>query len=100
MRVNDHGFTEQVATPATPAPAIAGGVADSRISAGAPAIATGDDLQLSGFASRLRGGVSADAASRADRVSQVANAVDTGTFQIDNASVSTSIVSEALRSGG
>jgi anti-sigma28 factor (negative regulator of flagellin synthesis) len=42
----------------------------------------------------------ADAASRAERVSQVANAVNVGTFQIDSAAVSGSIVSEALQSKG
>jgi flagellar biosynthesis anti-sigma factor FlgM len=97
MKVNDHGFTEQVATPATPAPAI-GSAANSRPSAEAPAAATGDDLQLSGFAARLRSGAATDASFRADRVSQVANDVNNGTFQIDNASVSSSIVSEALQS--
>lgn len=97
MKVNDHGFTEQVATPPTPAPAI-GSAANGRPSADAPTVAAGDDLQLSGFAARLRGGVAADASFRADRVSQVANDVNSGTFQIDNASVSSSIVSEALQS--
>jgi|SRR5580658_9177579 flagellar biosynthesis anti-sigma factor FlgM len=97
MKVNDHGFTEQVATPATPPPAI-GSAANSRPSAEAPATATGDDLQLSGFAARLRSGAAADASFRADRVSQVAKDVNSGTFQIDTASVSSSIVSEALQS--
>lgn len=97
MKVNDHGFTEQVATPATPPPVI-GSAANSRPSAEAPAAATGDDLQLSGFAARLRSGADADASSRTDRVSRVANDVNSGTFQIDNASVSSSIVSEALQS--
>jgi anti-sigma28 factor (negative regulator of flagellin synthesis) len=99
MKVNDHGFTERVATAATPAPAIVSAL-NSSSSADAPAAANGDDLQLSGFAARLNSGMGADAASRAERVSQVANAVNVGTFQIDSAAVSGSIVSEALQSKG
>jgi anti-sigma28 factor (negative regulator of flagellin synthesis) len=99
MKVNDHGFTERVATAATPVPAT-GSAANSRSSADAPTAATGDDLQLSEFAARLNSGVAADASSRADRVSQVANAVNAGVFLIDSAAVSKAIVSEAVQSTG
>jgi hypothetical protein len=99
MKVNDHGFTERVATAATPAPAI-GSATNSSSSADATTAATGDDLQLSGFAARLNSGMGADAASRAERVSQVANAVNAGVFLIDSSAMSASIVSEALQGRG
>jgi len=101
MRINDNGFTERVATPAAPPtpPPETGKVAGSQSgTSNQTTTSTGDALQLSGFAARLNSGQAADTSNRADNVSRVANAVSTGTFKIDTAAVSRSIVTEALQS--
>jgi flagellar biosynthesis anti-sigma factor FlgM len=99
MKINDNGFTERVATPSVPGSKV------ESTSLGQPqknssAAEAGDNLQLSGFAARLNSGLSADAASRAARVSQLAKAVSNGTFQIDSSRVASALTSEALRSNG
>jgi len=101
MRINDNGFTERVASPATPpaprSPAT-DKVASQANSTESPTSATGDNLQLSGFAARLSGGLAADTSNRASNVSIVAEAVRAGTFQIDVSAVSRSIIAEGLQS--
>jgi anti-sigma28 factor (negative regulator of flagellin synthesis) len=96
MRVNDNSFTERVATPPTAAPT-AGNIGQHNASHDSQ-IGAGDNLQLSGFASRLDSGSSADASIRAERVSQLAKTVNDKTFQIDASGVSDALISEALRS--
>jgi anti-sigma28 factor (negative regulator of flagellin synthesis) len=96
MKVNDQGFTERIATPVSPVVGT-GSAANSRSFATAPETGAGDDLQLSGFAARLNGPVGAEASVRADRVGQIAKAINTGTFRVDTAAVSRSIVSEGLQ---
>jgi len=101
MRINDNGFTERVASPATPPappPHESAKVAGHADSTASQTSATGDNLQLSGFAARLNGGLAADASNRAFQVSAVAEAVRAGTFQIDAAAVSRSIIAEGLQS--
>ena len=101
MRINDNGFTERVATPASPPapPPETGKVAGSLHSTTDQTTAgTGDNLQLSGFAARLNGGLAADTSNRANKVSLVANAVSAGTFRIDTAAVSRALVTEGLQS--
>jgi anti-sigma28 factor (negative regulator of flagellin synthesis) len=101
MRINDNGFTERVATPAappTPPSRETEKAAGSQSATGnQPSTNTGDNLQLSGFAARLNDGLAADTSNRASKVSLVANAVSAGTFRIDTAAVSRSIVTEGLQ---
>jgi hypothetical protein len=101
MRIYENGFTERVATPAAPAasPPETGKVAGSHNSTGNQTVAgTGDNLQLSGFAARLNSGLAADNSNRATKVGLVADAVNAGTFRLDTATVSRSIVTEGLQS--
>ena len=102
MRINDNGFTERVATPATPAapsPPDTGKVAGRGSSTSdQTTTGTGDNLQLSGFASRLNSGLAADTSNRAQTVSKVAEAVTAGTFKIDTSAVSRSIIAEGFQS--
>lgn len=101
MRISDNGFTERVATPTTPPapPPETSKVAGTGSSkSDQTTTGTGDNLQLSGFASRLNSGLAADTSNRALIVSKVAAAVSAGTFQIDSAAVSRSIIREALKS--
>jgi hypothetical protein len=101
MRINDNGFTERVTTPVAPAPSPpeTGKVADSLNSTGNQTTAgPGDNLQLSGFAARLNSGLAADNSNRAYNVSLVADALSAGTFRIDSAAVSRSIITEGLQS--
>jgi hypothetical protein len=103
MRINDNGFTERVATPATPAapppPSETGKVAGKGSSTSdQTTTGTGDNLQLSGFASRLHSDLAADTLNRAQAVSKVAEAVTAGTFKIDTSAVSRSIIAEGFQS--
>jgi anti-sigma28 factor (negative regulator of flagellin synthesis) len=100
MRINDNGFTERVASPATqPAPPTpeSGKLAAKGASTDTQATANGDNLQLSGFAARLSSGLEADTSNRASNVSKVAEAVRAGTFQVDVSAVSRSIIAEGLQ---
>ena len=98
MRVNENGFTEKVATPSTP-PAATGKVVNKPSTETAPvATGAGDNLQLSGFAARLNSGLEADTSTRAANVSNIANSINAGKFQIDTAAVSRSLVAEGLQS--
>lgn len=93
-----HGFTERIATPPPPPPAT-GKVEATRLSETTQTTsATGDSLQLSGFAARLNNGLDADILNRANHVNGIASAIASGTFVIDAAAVSRSIVSEGLQS--
>jgi flagellar biosynthesis anti-sigma factor FlgM len=97
MRINDNGFTERVATPSTPTSGVGSANQRKSLVNGSTSDA-GDNLQLSGFAARLNSGSNTDASNRADRVSQMARAVNDGTFQIDASRVSGALISEALKS--
>jgi anti-sigma28 factor (negative regulator of flagellin synthesis) len=99
MKVNDHGFTERLGTPATTAPPKTGQTGNSRSLAQKPETGSGDDLRLSGFAARLNSQAAVEASNRAQHVTQIATAVNTGSFRIDNAATSHSIVSEGLQGG-
>jgi anti-sigma28 factor (negative regulator of flagellin synthesis) len=96
MKPIDNGFTERVATSTLPATGI-GSNGNNRADLHTSEAATGDGLQLSSFAARLNGDLSAETTNRADRVNQIAKAVNSGGFQIDAAAVSRSMVSEALQ---
>jgi anti-sigma28 factor (negative regulator of flagellin synthesis) len=101
MKIQDNGFTERVATPVAPptSPPETGRVVSNDIGTNnQTTTVASDNLQLSGFAARLNSGLAADTANRADNVSRIADAVNAGTFQIDTAAVTRSIVTEGLQS--
>ncbi len=60
---------------------------------------SGDSVELSGLSGRVSATLQADSASRAEKVSQVAAAVQSGTYHVDAKAVSKSIVDHALASG-
>jgi anti-sigma28 factor (negative regulator of flagellin synthesis) len=59
----------------------------------------GDTVQLSGFSGELSQTLQADASSRARRVSQIAAAVECGTYQVDAKAVGRAIINDALAGG-
>jgi flagellar biosynthesis anti-sigma factor FlgM len=58
-----------------------------------------DGLQLSRFAGTLSQVMQSDSATRSQRVAQLAAAVKSGTYQVDSAAVSRSIVDHAISTG-
>ena len=95
MKISEQGFTERI--PSQPNRTTSVGdsakVSSSKV---AGHQASSDTLQLSNLASRLQSASSSDA-GRAARVSQIAKAVQSKTFQIDSAQISKAMVSEAVQ---
>lgn len=60
---------------------------------------SGDSVELSGLSGRVSASLQADSASRAQKVNQVAAAVQSGTYQVDAKAVSKAIVNQALTGG-
>lgn len=58
-----------------------------------------DGLQLSRFAGTLSQVMQSDSATRSQRVSQLAAAVKSGTYQVDSAAVSRALVNHAISTG-
>jgi flagellar biosynthesis anti-sigma factor FlgM len=58
-----------------------------------------DRVELSSFTGRMSQTMQADAASRAQRVSQIAAAVRSGTYKVDSMAVSKAIIDQAVASG-
>jgi flagellar biosynthesis anti-sigma factor FlgM len=98
MKISDQGFTERLSSPpsrVSPADDAAQGTsASSKQQSG-----SSDLLQLSSFASRLQSAGSGDdaASSRASRVSQLTQLVNSGGYQIDPSKISSAMVSEAVQ---
>lgn len=59
----------------------------------------GDSVQLSSLSGRISQTLEADSASRAQRISQLAAAVQSGTYQVDAQSVSSAIVDQSIVPG-
>jgi flagellar biosynthesis anti-sigma factor FlgM len=55
-----------------------------------------DSIELSGLSGRVSQTLQADSASRAEKVNQIAAAVQSGTYQVDAKAVSKAIVDHAL----
>ena len=95
MKVSDQGFTERISSQTTQTSSTSKSSSSSatqRSSQSSP-----DNLQLSNIASRLQGASSFDA-GRAQRLSQISNAVSSSTYQIDPSKISGALISEALQS--
>jgi anti-sigma28 factor (negative regulator of flagellin synthesis) len=98
MRINDQGFTERLSNSANRSDETkaAGGTsssASSKLSGGA----SSDHLQLSSIASQLQS-LGDNGSDRAARVSQIAKAVNSNTYQVSAAKISQALVSEAIQS--
>jgi anti-sigma28 factor (negative regulator of flagellin synthesis) len=59
----------------------------------------GDQAEFSGFLSRLSQNLQSDTAGRAQRVSQLAAAVQSGSYKVDSASLSRTLVDQAIAAG-
>jgi anti-sigma28 factor (negative regulator of flagellin synthesis) len=95
MKISDNGFSERIATPTTrPQSTVQSGSCSSSSSCSGSA-GSSDNFQLSNIASRLQNAYSLDS-SRASRVSQIAKAVSSNSFQIDPMQISKAMVSEAV----
>ena len=57
---------------------------------------SGDSVQLSGFSGKVSQSLQTAAADRAQRVSQIAAAVQSGTYKVDSKAVSKAIVDHAI----
>ena len=55
-----------------------------------------DSVQLSGFAGQLSKSLQAGSSNRSQRVSEIAQAVRSGTYQVDGAAVSRAMIDQAI----
>jgi anti-sigma28 factor (negative regulator of flagellin synthesis) len=96
MKISEQGFTERIPSQTSRTGSV-GDAAQGSFSKVSGRQASSDSLQLSNLASRLQNTSSTDA-SRAGRLSQIAQAVNSNTFKIDPAQISKAMVSEAVQS--
>jgi flagellar biosynthesis anti-sigma factor FlgM len=59
----------------------------------------GDQAEFSGFLSQLSRNLQTDSAGRAQRVSQLAAAVQSGSYKVDSAALSKTLVDQAISAG-
>lgn len=101
MQINDQGFTERLSSGSTASRvASTSDATNGTTGASKQQGSSSDLLQLSSFAARLQSAGTGDAASssRSSRLSQIAQLVNSGSFQIDPAKISSALVSEAVQS--
>ena len=60
---------------------------------------SGDSVELSGFSGRVSQTLASASASRAQKVSQIAAAVQSGTYKVDSHAVSRALVDNAISEG-
>lgn len=97
MKINDQGFTERLSPQTSQTGSVNGSTNSTSVKQTGLSSASSDILQLSNLAARLQSSSGSDA-SRSERLSQIAQAVRTNTFQVNAAQVSGAIVSEAIQS--
>jgi flagellar biosynthesis anti-sigma factor FlgM len=97
MRINDQNGQGNAITPtngtSSAGRANANGNATSASGSGS------DSVQLSGFAGQLSKSLQAGSSNRSQRVSEIAQAVRSGTYQVDGAAVSRAMVDQAISMG-
>ncbi len=71
----------------------------SQIGSGSQVSSGSDQAQFSGFLTRLSQNLQTDTASRAQRVSQIASAVQSGSYSVDSAALSRTLVDRAISAG-
>ena len=95
MKITDNGFSERIATPGARTQQTAEtGRGSSSNGLSRAAGGSSDTLQLSNIASQLSSGYSD--ASRASRLSSIAQAVKSNSFQVDPMQISKAMVAEAV----
>src|SRR4051812_27162716 len=70
--------------------------ASAKAAAANGAATEGDGLQLSSFAGKVSQGISSDSTNRSQRVAQLAAAVQSGSYRVDEAKVAHAIVEHEL----
>jgi flagellar biosynthesis anti-sigma factor FlgM len=76
-------------------------VAPDKNGSGVGKTGTGADrVELSGFTGRVSESLQSDAASRAQRVSQLTAAVRSGTYKVDSLAVSRALIDQAIAPSG
>lgn len=98
MKINEQSFTERLSTPAGRTGGVGGGSGDGSSSTGS-GLSSSDNLQLSKLASLLQNSQSFEA-QRSARVSEIASAVKSNTFQFNAAQISSAMISEAAQPQG
>lgn len=96
MKISEQGFTERIPSQNTRTNSVSD-AANGSSSKVAGRQAASDTLQLSSLATRLQSASSSDS-GRSARLSQIAKAVQSNTFQIDPTQISKAMVSEAVQS--
>lgn len=67
---------------------------------GTPVSQPNDTVELSGITGQVSETLASDASSRADKVNQIAAAVQSGSYQIDSQAISQSLIQHALGGSG
>lgn len=99
MKISDQGFTERLSSPPSQVSSTDYAAQGTTGSSKQQGVGSSDLLQLSSFASRLQNAGSGEdaASSRAARLSQLAQLVNSGGYQIDPSKISSAMVSEAVQ---
>jgi len=100
MRITDQN--SQVSTTSTQPQRVGGAQAtgsSSQTQSGSQISSGGDQTEFSGFLSRLSQNLQSDTTSRAQRVSQLAAAVQSGSYKVDSAALSRTLVDQAISAG-
>lgn len=99
MRINDQGFTERLSSPAGNRleETNASGSDSSAAAKLSGQAGTTDKLQLSNVATQLQN-LGTNDSDRTARLSQIAKAVNSNTYQVNAAKISQAMVSEAVQS--
>jgi len=96
MRINDHNGQGSAVTPSNGAPSLSRANANANGKAASASGSGSDSVQISGFAGQLSKTLQAGSSNRSQRVSEIAQAVRSGTYQVDGAAVSRAMVDQAL----
>jgi anti-sigma28 factor (negative regulator of flagellin synthesis) len=95
MKISEQGFTERISSQPSRANSVATSGYGSSLGLGRQS-SSSDSLQLSNLAAILQQASSPDT-SRAARIGQISQAVQSGAFRFDPSQISNAIVSEAVQ---
>jgi anti-sigma28 factor (negative regulator of flagellin synthesis) len=93
MKITDNGFSERIATPAGRTQQTNESARNSSSGSASRTSGSSDTLQLSSIASKLQTNFSD--AGRSSRLSAIAQAVKSNSFQVDSMQISKAMVAEA-----
>ena len=101
MRINNqNGFEGPAPTKSGQVGGVQPSQRPNRGADSAPVAPGSDSVSLSKLVSKVSQSFQADSSSRSLRVSQIAEAVQSGTYQVDSLAVSRSLIDQAISSGG